>query len=177
MPTNPRALVSAPAAGTPAMSASMVPSRNSEPRMIAIVFSAVPGAAGAPLRGRPTSLIASRPPYCTRVAVTFTSSSRLGLLARRSSAGRPDWAGVVESGSPSSDVTSRRFNDMQVSLVGVPSSAGTRYVIARSCRLYFMAVSFRASGASRGILGVPVEDPQPGQQGFLVSAPSALRSE
>ena len=133
--------------------------------MIAIVFSAVPGAAGAPLRGRPTSLIASRPPYCTRVAVTFTSSSRLGSLARRSPPGRLDWAGVVESGSPSSDVTSRRFNDMQVSLVGVPSSAGTRYVIARSCRLYFMAVSFRAglsfraSEASRGIAIISVERP------------------
>src|SRR5829696_3387658 len=80
---------------------------------MAMLLVGVPGVA---LVGRPTSLMASRPRYCTRVAVTFTSVSRLGSPSKGWSVPRVPWAETVDNEKLNSDTITSSLCDTHVSV-------------------------------------------------------------
>src|SRR5688572_5315623 len=94
----------------------MVPSRKSVSGRIAMVSPAAPGVG--------TTLIASRPRYCTRVAVTFRSVSLPGSTLSEP----PPWAEIVQMGRLTIDARIRSLDAM----AGV--SAGSDAVHVRVVR-------------------------------------------
>src|SRR5215204_1759600 len=104
----------------------------------------------APAGRRPSSLIASRPRYCTRVAVTFTSVSRLGSPSRDGLVCWALWPKMAQAGRLASDATIRSFGDTHASSVWSSSTTlGTRYTIDGRPSLHVVRSSPRLIGRNR----------------------------
>src|SRR5688572_17486041 len=115
--------------------------------MIAMLLTAL---AGAPTGRRPSSLIASRPRYCTRVAVTFASVSRLGSPRRDWLPCWVLWAEMAHIGRLNSDATIRSLGDTHASSVwSSGTTLGTRYTIDRRPSLHVVRPSPRLIGRNR----------------------------